>query len=357
MAQGGPAGSDPRRARLFTSQSHLLHSPETEWGRSGLIPCAETPARIEAIEKALRNHGWQLEESAPADRADLLSVHTEAYLEFLETAVQDWESAGYDLPVLAGTFSPRGVRPAGPPRSIQGKAGYYAFGLGSPILEGTWQAARGAAGVALDATRAVLDGADVALGLCRPPGHHAGTDYGGGYCYLNNAALGAEHIAGRTGRRGGVAIVDLDYHHGNGTQDIFWERDDVTYFSIHADPDFDYPYFTGRVEERGSGRGSGYTLNAPLPLGSGDGPWLTALDRGLAEIPPPETIVVSLGLDPLVGDERFAVTQQGFRAAGAKLAAAAPLVILIEGGYLVAELGNATVAFLEGALGSQPPQP
>jgi acetoin utilization deacetylase AcuC-like enzyme len=342
---------DIARARFFHSDLHRGHAPTTEWGDSGLIPCAETPSRVDAIKHALVEAGARLEEAAPANRRSLQRIHSTGYLDYLEQATVDWKAAGLEPPVQVGGYAPRDV-PVSAPKAIRGRAGYYSFGLGSPVLEGTWQAALGAAGCAVAATEAVLAGIPLAFGLCRPPGHHAARDYGGGYCYLNNAALAAELLGEHTSRRGGIAVVDLDYHHGNGTQDIFWSRQDVTYFSVHADPDFDYPYFTGRRFEQGSGPGLGMTINEPLPLGTGDGQWLDALDRGLESMIRPDYVVVSLGLDAAQGDERFEVTRYGFSAAGRRLADVAPLVVLLEGGYVVDDLGGNAMAFIAGALGT-----
>jgi acetoin utilization deacetylase AcuC-like enzyme len=353
MVDGSPERSATiARARFFRSGSHLGHAPATEWSGSGLIPCAETPERVSVIEAALEAAGARLEEVAPADRESLERIHSGRYLDYLETAAREWKASGRELPTESGNYAPRGV-PVSEPTSILGRAGYFAFGLGSPILDGTWEAALGAAGCALAATEAVLAGARLAFGLCRPPGHHAATDYGGGYCYLNNAALAADVLARQASRKGGVAVVDLDYHHGNGTQEIFWARDDVTYFSIHADPDVEFPYFTGRAFEQGDGPGLGFTINEPLPLQSGDRPWLEALDRGLASMVPPDYLVVSLGLDAEMGDEQFEVSRDGFSAAGARLASVAPLVVLLEGGYLIDALGPNAMAFLAGALGGK----
>ena len=345
MTEGpAPLGHVP----VFASESHRRHAPATEWGGRDFIPCAETPARADAIEAAMIAAGATIQQVSPVDPDVLAAVHTIDYIKYLESAVRLWAQAGHGPRVLAGTYPPRGV-PIDRPRTILGQAGWYGFGLGAPILDGTWEAARGAVACALRATAEVLDGAELAFGLCRPPGHHAGPDYGGGYCYLNNAALAADRLAAAIGRRGGVAIVDLDYHHGNGTQHLFWEREDVTYFSVHADPDDDYPYFTGRAGERGGGAGLGLTINEPLALGSGDATWLAAIRRGLDTMPAPAAIVVSLGLDAFDNDERFKVSTAGFEAAGELVGHVAPLVVLLEGGYRIDEIGRNVTAFLGGA--------
>jgi acetoin utilization deacetylase AcuC-like enzyme len=208
--------------------------------------------------------------------------------------------------------------------------------------------------VALTTADLVLGGERAAYGLCRPPGHHAARSMAGGYCFFNNAAIAAESIARRTDQR--VAILDVDYHHGNGTQQIFWRRGDVLYVSLHADPERQYPFFLGRADETGEGEGSGANLNIPLPAGTDDPTFLAALDRGLAAIDatPGDIIVVSLGFDTYghdpIGD--FALTTAVYHECGRRTAALGRrLVILQEGGYHCPSLGANARAWLRGAEG------
>jgi acetoin utilization deacetylase AcuC-like enzyme len=200
----------------------------------------------------------------------------------------------------------------------------------------------------------VLGGERAAYGLCRPPGHHAARSMAGGYCFFNNAAIAAEAIVRATGER--VAILDVDYHHGNGTQQIFWRRGDVRYVSLHADPERQFPFFLGWPDETGEGEGSGANLNIPLPAGTDDAAYLVALDRGLDAIAatPGDLVVVSLGFDTYghdpIGD--FALTTAAYHECGRRVAALGRrLVILQEGGYHRPSLGANARAWLRGAEG------
>ncbi|MEM6357322.1 MAG: histone deacetylase family protein, partial [Pseudomonadota bacterium] len=233
-------------------------------------------------------------------------------------------------------------REAGYPRSAVGQAGYHQADTACPIGPATWDAAYLSAQCAVAATEAVLAGAKAAYALCRPPGHHAFTDLAGGFCFLNNAAVAAEALT-TAGRR--VAILDIDVHHGNGTQGIFYARRDVLTVSLHADPVRFYPFFWGHADERGEREGLGANLNLPLPRGTDDEAYLDALERALERVAmhAPDVLVVALGLDAHEGDpfKGFAVTTSGFGRIGSRIAKAGlPLVLIQEGGYLSAALGS-----------------
>jgi acetoin utilization deacetylase AcuC-like enzyme len=240
------------------------------------------------------------------------------------------------------------------PTHVGGRAGYWGLDSAAPMVAGTYVAARASVDVALTAADLVLGGVDAAYGLCRPPGHHAARSMYGGYCFFNNAAIAAEALVRATGER--VAILDVDFHHGNGTQQIFWRRGDVRYVSIHADPDREYPYFLGREGETGEGEGAGENLNIPLAAGATNDDYLAAVDRACAAIDeaPGSVIVVSLGfdtygLDP-IGD--FALTTDVYHEVGRRVAALGRrLVILQEGGYHRPSLGENARAWLRGAEG------
>jgi acetoin utilization deacetylase AcuC-like enzyme len=240
------------------------------------------------------------------------------------------------------------------PRAISGRAGYWGMDTSTPIVAGTYLAARAAVDVALTTADLVLAGEVAAYGLCRPPGHHAARGMYAGFCYLNNAAVAAQAIVARTGER--VAILDVDFHHGNGTQQIFWRRPDVLYVSIHADPDRQYPYFSGFADERGEGLGQGANLNLPLPAGTDDEAYLDTLDRALEAIAavPGSVVVVSLGFDTYghdpIGD--FALTTSVYHEIGRRVASLGRrLVILQEGGYHRPSLGENARAWLRGVEG------
>lgn len=331
--------------RSFWDDRQCTHAPALELMNGGFVPFAETPARAEAILAAL----GPAEPPVDHGEAPLRAVHDEAYLAFLWSAHQDWRAAGragdasgYAWPVVRR-------RPLDLAR-IDAKLGAYSFDASTPIAAGTWEGAYWSAQSALTGLDAVLAGERAAFALCRPPGHHAGRDYLGGYCYLNNAAIAAE-AAAAAGRR--VAILDVDYHHGNGTQDIFYGRGDVLFVSIHADPRMDYPYYWGHADETGEGEGEGATLNLPLRRGTGLAAYLPALDTALARIAAfaPELLVVSYGADTYAGDpiSHFRLETKDYAALGRRIAGLGlPVLTVMEGGYAVDALGANVASFLEG---------
>jgi acetoin utilization deacetylase AcuC-like enzyme len=233
---------------------------------------------------------------------------------------------------------------------IDARIGRFSFDVASPIAAGTWEAAYWSAQSALTALDALLTGERAAFALCRPPGHHCGADYLGGYCYLNSAAIAAE-AATAADRR--VAILDVDYHHGNGTQDIFYARGDILFVSIHADPKTDYPFFWGHEDETGEGDGEGANLNLVLPRGTDFAAYLPALDTALAKIAAvaPDLLVISYGADTYVGDpiSQFRLETADYTAMARRIAALGlPALIVMEGGYAVDALGANVAAFLKG---------
>jgi acetoin utilization deacetylase AcuC-like enzyme len=278
----------------------------------------------------------------------ILAVHDAGFVHFLQTAYAD--AAAYfkqAAPVFPSTFSVRrGLRR---PKGFLGQAGYYAFGVGSPLLEGTWTAAYGSAQCALAAAQAVRAGQPAAYALCRPPGHHAAADLYGGFCYLNNAAIAARWLSGPEAAP--VAVLDIDYHHGNGTQSIFYDDPGVLFCSLHAHPDDDYPYYWGAADERGANAGLGCNHNWPLPQAIEDDAYLAALDEALGVIAAfqPAYLVVSIGFDIAAGDPvgGFNISPAGLAAIGQRVAALPYGKVLVqEGGYLLERLGENALAFL-----------
>jgi len=238
------------------------------------------------------------------------------------------------------------------PEAVGGRAGWWGLDSSNPIVRGSYDAALAAVDVALTAADLVLAGEAAAYGLCRPPGHHAAAAMAGGYCFFNNAAIAAHAIAETTGER--VAILDVDVHHGNGTQQIFWRRADVLYASLHADPKRLYPFFLGHADEEGEGPGAGANRNFPQPLRADDATYIADLDRALEWIDASagSIVVVSLGFDTYhrdpIGD--LALTTEGYHAMGRRVASLGRrLVILQEGGYYLPDLGANAVAWLRGA--------
>jgi len=331
--------------RLFFDPRQLDHDPGQELHNGAWMPHAEHPGRARAILAAIGAT------EAPPDLGDgpLLRVHPAEYLAFLKTAHLEWRQADRPGNAIGYTWPVARRRPLRLDR-IDAKLGRYSYDAATPIAAGTWVAAYGGAQSALAATDAVLAGERAAFALCRPPGHHCGADYLGGYCYLNNAAIAAE-AARAAGRK--VAILDVDYHHGNGTQDIFYTRGDVLFVSIHADPATDYPFFWGHADETGEGEGEGITLNLPLPHGTGLAGYRPALAQALERIAAwgADVLICSYGADTFEGDpiSHFALSTGDYPVLARDIAALRlPTVIVMEGGYAVDALGLNVAAFLSG---------
>ncbi|WP_374381661.1 histone deacetylase family protein [Dongia sp.] len=335
--------------QVYFSDVQLRHAPREFLVRGQWKPCPEKPERATALKEALHAAGHRIEAPEGSDRTAIAAVHDQRYLTFLETAHRRWT----DLPGASETVVPNihpNGRGLGYPHSVVGQAGYHMADTACPLDGDSLDAILASADCAIAAATRVLQGKSSAYALCRPPGHHAFADMAGGFCFLNNSAIAAQMLRTRHER---VAIVDVDLHHGNGTQGIFYHRGDVLTVSVHADPSNFYPFFWGHANEAGEGEGEGANLNLPLPLGSGDAAFLDALELGLRKVKSfgASAIVVALGLDAFAGDPfaGLAVTEEGFRNIGAALGKLAlPSVLVQEGGYLCPELGRNLVAFLAG---------
>ncbi|MEG3182347.1 histone deacetylase family protein [Sphingomonas sp. LT1P40] len=332
--------------KRFFDPRQLLHAPVRELHNGEWAPYAETPDRARQIVDALGGG----EAARDFGMGPIAAVHDAGYLAFLQSAWGEWQAAGRAGDALGYTFPVVRRRPLDLSR-IDARIGAYSMDAATPIAAGTWDAAYWGAQGALTALEAVAGGARHAFALCRPPGHHAGRDYMGGYCYLNNAAIAARR-ATESGL-GPVAILDVDYHHGNGTQDIFYERSDVFFASIHADPRTDYPFYWGHADEYGEGTGEGATLNLPLPRGTGWGEYRPALGTALDAVAAwgAKLLVVSFGADTFVDDpiSGFTLDTPDFAEMGRVIAARdLPVLIVMEGGYAVGDLGRNVAAFLSG---------
>ena len=339
--------------KLFHSPAHARHAPRFFLQRGTVRPNYEIPARAEVLLEAGRAAGLDVATPPPASVAALAEVHAHAYLEFLCDGHRAWSEQPQPGPEIVANIHPAAemlVQGGRPGTGIVARAGWFTADTACPIGEGTWEAALAAAGCALAAADEVAAGRH-AYALCRPPGHHAYAARAGGHCYLNNAALAAQHLRGNGAAR--VAVLDIDAHHGNGTQGIFWERGDVFFASVHGDPDFYYPWYVGRDHERGAGAGAGANLNLPLARGSGDAAWLGAIETALAAIRTfrPEALVVSLGFDASETEPLgfLAVTAAGFARAGERIRAlGVPAALVQEGGYDTATIGTILQRFLGG---------
>ena len=340
--------------RTFYNDRHPLHHGRHEMFRGKLVPCVEVPDRADFVLRELHSRG--LGEIVPAPRVDLAvieRVHAKRYLDFLSSAWEEWvalDPANAQLDALPSYWPIRTFRSDVLPASFPARMGLFSYDAGSPITAGTWTAARQGAACAVGAADHLLQGGRSAFVLTRPPGHHAGHDFFGGYCFINNAAVAAQRL--RDGGLSRVAILDIDYHHGNGTQAIFYERDDVFFASVHGDPHTEYPYYLGYADEQGAGAGIGCNLNLPLPRGTGFGRWREALATALQAIARSgaQALVVSFGVDTFAGDPiaGFTLQSSDYLLAGDDLGATGlPTLFVFEGGYAVAEVGVNTVNLLE----------
>ena len=332
--------------RRFFAPAQLTHTPTRELHNGSFTAYAEVPSRAEAILAAIGG----AEQPDELGEAPILAVHDAGYAQFLKDAPALWADAGRPGDAIPYAF-PVVRRRALKLDRIDALMGQHAFDATTPITPATWTAAYWSTQSALAATHAVLGGERAAFALCRPPGHHAGADYCGGYCHLNHAAIAAQFA--RDAGRVRVAILDIDYHHGNGTQDIFWTRSDVFYASVHADPAGDYPFFWGHADEVGEGDGRGTTLNLPLAQGATLEPFRRAQGQALEAITrfAPDLLVVSFGADTWDGDpiSHFALETEHYAVLARDIAGCGwPTVICMEGGYAVDALGRNVASFLSG---------
>jgi acetoin utilization deacetylase AcuC-like enzyme len=341
----------------------LLHEPAGEVWLGVWDAGTEVPERASALLSALLSAGATVTPATAHGVEPLLAVHDAELVEFLATAWSRWEEAGYPaahgrnrvVPYVFPTAGLLGGLPLRSPTAVHGLAGRFCYDTMTLIGPGSWAAISAAADAALTAADLAADGAPLAYALCRPPGHHAGPGSYGGSCYVNNAAVAAAALLRSGSSR--VAVIDIDAHHGNGTQTIFYDRPEVYYGSVHVDPGAGYfPHFMGFAAEVGSGASAGANRNVPLAPGAADGDWLAAVsvicsggrDFGA------DALVVSLGVDAAATDPEspLRVSADGYRRAGALIRALdRPVVAVQEGGYDLASLGELVVATLSGLLG------
>lgn len=334
------------------SDRHRRHHGRYEFMDGEFHPLSEKPERADHIVSAVRERGFgEIREPDAYSDEWLGQIHSPDYVAFLRTAWDAWREVHGEIDALPPSWPARHLRNIRP-TSIDGLLGYYSIDAATPIMAGTWEAATTSVDVALTGAATIAAGEGRAFSLCRPPGHHATGDSMAGYCYFNNAALAAQYL--RTHGFGRVAIVDVDYHHGNGTQTIFEARSDVLFVSIHADPFQEYPFFLGHADETGIGAGEGYNLNLPLRWGTGwnDG-YARALDTACSRVAEygADAVIVSLGVDTFEEDpiSRFRLKQSDFPHIGRALRGLErPTLFVMEGGYAVEALGQNVCSVLEG---------
>ena len=332
--------------QIFYNPEHAAHQGKLEMFRGRMVPCHEVPQRQDQVFAQLALHKWgSLQTPHAFDDRVLETIHSPRYLNFLQSAWAQWlalDPANAALDAIPSVWPTRSFRSDIEPDNFAARMGLYSFDAGTPLTAGTWQAARSGADCALSAARHIAQGGRAAFALSRPPGHHAGADFFGGYCFLNNAALAAQFLRDKGLER--VAVLDVDYHHGNGTQAIFYDRPDVFFASIHGDPRTEYPFYLGHADEQGVGAGWGTNLNLPLARGSDYETWSAALEvalKGVANFGA-QALVLSLGVDTFVGDpiSGFALQSQDYLRMGERIAKAGlPVAIVFEGGYAVDAVG------------------
>lgn len=337
--------------KAFFDARQRAHDPQFFLSSGAPRPCPEQPPRITALLAGLALLDIAPEPPRDAGMDEIAAIHPANYLTFLQTIHARWQKIEGASAEVIPNIHPRS-RADGYPESAVGQAGFHMTDTSCPIGPATWDAAYWSAQSAIAAAEALMAGSRAAYALCRPPGHHAFTDLAGGFCYLNNTAIAAQMLT-MQGRK--VAVLDVDLHHGNGTQGIFYDRPDVLTVSLHAHPERFYPFFWGYPEERGHGAGEGANLNLALERGSADAPFQRALAQGLDRIATwgADTLVLALGLDAFVGDPfaGLAVTTEGFGQVGRMVRGLGlPTLIVQEGGYLCPELGQNLAAVLKAFL-------
>ena len=338
----------------FHNPLHHLHAPVHEFYRGERVPCFEKPARADYVESRLTERGHPLLAPDQDSSTVLARIHAPRYLQFLQTAWAQWlalDPANAQVQPFPSVWPVRTLRSDIEPDNFVARLGLYSMDNGTPLAAGSWQAAKAGADAAASAAARVAAGARAAFCCTRPPGHHAGPDFMGGYCLLNNAAVAAQWLRDQGAAR--VAVLDVDYHHGNGTQAIFYDRADVLFVSIHGDPRTEYPFYLGHADETGAGEGAGCNLNLPLPAGSSAATWFSALEAACARVARhrADALVVSLGLDTFAGDpiSTFQLQAADFTCLGQRLRRLGlPVIFVLEGGYAAAALGENAVCVLEG---------
>lgn len=340
----------------YYSTEHQRHHG-VELKDAAIKPSFENPGRADTILAQVRQAALGAVQPGQAHDSSLyVGAHSERYVRFLQQAWSDWTATGQTHDALPLIWPVRDLRSDLEPATIDGRLGFYSMDAGSPITAGTWAAISASADLALTGMATVQAGAPAAFALCRPPGHHAGPEMMGGYCYLNNAAIAAQQARRQGAQR--VVVLDVDFHHGNGTQSIFYGRDDVLFVSLHGDPVHCYPYFSGHADETGAGAGLGFNLNLPLSKGTAWPAYQAALQVAAQRVQAyaPDVLVVSLGVDTFEHDpiSHFRLASADFVRLGESLAAwGLPTLFVMEGGYMVDDIGRNVVNVLQGFEGGR----
>ena len=335
--------------KIYYHPLQMLHKPLSYFSRGKMRQPQEKPERMEAFLQAIEKTEYGLSEVSDFGISPITKVHDLGYVHFLKTAYQEWQALPEDMGEEVQT-SVYVADDSNPLIGVMAKAARYLADGSSPIGEHTWTSVYWSAQTSLTAAQGLLDGEQQSICLTRPAGHHARKDRAGGFCYLNNAAIAAEHLRTKYAK---VAIIDTDMHHGQGIQEIFYERDDVLYASVHGSPVNFYPVVAGHENERGRGKGFMYNYNFPMPHGSSEQVFMDNVDKALDVVRTfaPDVVVHVLGFDVYVDDPqaKCAVSTQGFTELAAKIRSLGiPTMVLVEGGYLVEKLEDNLDAFIQG---------
>ena len=340
--------------KTIYSDQHFLRNAKTELYGGNLVPPFECPKRAELILSRINEQKLgPIIEPTEFGLEPVLEIHDEDFVDFLKSAYSEWQAEGFTGEAIATAWPARRMAQK-TPCNIDGKLGYYALAAETAICPGTYDAAIAAKDVALTGAKLIHAGERAAFALCRPPGHHAALDMYGGYCFLNNAAIAAQYLLDQGAKQ--IAILDVDFHHGNGTQDIFYHRDDVLFISLHGQPEEAFPYFLGYGDETGRRKGKGFNLNFPMPPGTDFATWNEALGHAINHIESfgPDALIISLGVDTFKDDpiSFFKLNSPDFCRYGNSIAKLnLPTLFVMEGGYAIDDVGINTVNVLTGFLG------
>ena len=333
------------------TKNHILRNSKTELFGGELVKPFERPERMEYILNEIKTRKLgPILDPVNFDMDIIYKIHDKKFVDFLNNAWNEWVALGLKGEAIPTVYPSRSMNSDVVPTFIEGKLGYYCLANETSISEGTVEAAYESVKVALTAAD-MLDEEKSVFALCRPPGHHASKDQYGGYCFFNNVAIAVEKLKEKGAKR--IFILDIDFHHGNGTQAIFYDRSDVFFVSLHGDPKDAFPHFLGHADEKGSGEGLGYNCNYPMPPGTPYDVWTKSLDDSISKIQnfSPDALIVSLGVDTYENDpiSFFKLKSDDFFDVGRKIASInLPTLFVMEGGYAIKEIGLNTVNTLKG---------
>ncbi len=337
--------------KTIYSKKHILRNSLTELSGGELVKPFESPDRIKFIlnEISKRKLGSILEPTNQ-DLNIIYKVHDKKYVKFLESAWHEWIKEGFKGEAIPTVWPSRSMKSKIIPKHIEGKLGYYCLANETSISKGTIEGAYESVKVALTAAE-ILQKEKSIFALCRPPGHHASKDQYGGYCFFNNIAIAAEKLLENGAKK--IFILDIDFHHGNGTQEIFYKRSDVFFSSLHGDPTEAFPHFLGHADEIGKGGGKGFNINYPMPKNTSYAQWKKSLNKAIIQVDKfkPDFLLISLGVDTFEKDpiSFFKLKSNDYFDVGKIISSLnLPTLFIMEGGYAINEIGINTVNILKG---------